>query len=293
MNPTLTARHMLLALSVVAIWGTNFVVIKVGLAQLPPLLFATLRFALAAVPLVLLVRRPPVSWRNLALYGLAIGAGQFGLLFFAMTRYISPGMASLVVQSQVFFTVGMVMALSGERLRAFQIVAGLIALAGLGVIASHTDGQTTLAGLLLTLTAAFCWALGNLTSRAAGRVDMLAYIAWSSLFAVPPLAAMSLFFEGWPTIVHSLQHADAVGWAAVAWQSVGNTIFGYGVWAWLLSRYPAATFAPFALLVPVFGMGAATLILAEPMQSWKLLAAGLVVGGLSLNLLWPRYAGWR
>ncbi|MCK9512299.1 MAG: EamA family transporter [Pigmentiphaga sp.] len=293
MNPTLTTRHVLLALLVVAIWGTNFVVIKVALAQLPPLLFATLRFALAAVPLVLLVRRPAVSWRNLALYGLTIGAGQFGLLFFAMTRYISPGLASLIIQSQVFFTVGLALAISGERLRGFQIAAGLIALAGVAIIAGNTDGQTTVAGLLLTLTAAFCWALGNLTSRAAGRVDMLAYIAWSSLFAVPPLAVLSVAFEGWPAIAASLRQTDALGWAAVAWQSVGNTIFGYGVWAWLLSRYPAATVAPFALLVPIFGMGAATLLLDEPLQSWKLLAAGLVVGGLSLNLLWPRYIGWR
>jgi len=292
-NPTLTTRHVLLALLVVAIWGTNFVVIKVALAQLPPLLFATLRFALAAVPLVLLVRRPAVSWRNLALYGLTIGAGQFGLLFFAMTRYISPGLASLIIQSQVFFTVGLALAISGERLRGFQIAAGLIALAGVAIIAGNTDGQTTVAGLLLTLTAAFCWALGNLTSRAAGRVDMLAYIAWSSLFAVPPLAVLSVAFEGWPAIAASLRQTDALGWAAVAWQSVGNTIFGYGVWAWLLSRYPAATVAPFALLVPIFGMGAATLLLDEPLQSWKLLAAGLVVGGLSLNLLWPRYIGWR
>lgn len=293
MNPTLTTRHVLLALLVVAIWGTNFVVIKVALAQLPPLLFATLRFALAAVPLVFLVRRPAVPWRNLVLYGLTIGAGQFGLLFFAMTRYISPGLASLIIQSQVFFTVGLALAISGERLRGFQIAAGLIALAGVAIIAGNTDGQTTVAGLLLTLTAAFCWALGNLTSRAAGRVDMLAYIAWSSLFAVPPLAVLSVAFEGWPAIAASLRQTDALGWAAVAWQSVGNTIFGYGVWAWLLSRYPAATVAPFALLVPIFGMGAATLLLDEPLQSWKLLAAGLVVGGLSLNLLWPRYIGWR
>ena len=287
-RPTLSARHLWLALVVVAIWGSNFVVIKLALAHLPPLLLATLRFALAALPLVLLVRRPPVSWGNLALYGLTIGVGQFGLLFYVMTRHISPGLASLVIQSQVFFTVGLSMLLSGERVRPFQLVAALIAVAGIALIASRSDGQTTPLGLVLTLAAALSWALGNIASRAAGPVNVLAYVAWSSLLAVPPLAALSLALEGWPRIAAGLAEADWATWAAVLWQSIGNTIFGYGVWAWLLARYPAATVAPFSLLVPVFGMGASAALLAEPLPPWKLAAAALVMGGLALNLLWPR-----
>ena len=284
----LTWRHLLLILAVVAVWGTNFVIIKFALAHLPPLLLAALRFALAAVPLVFVVRRPQASWGNLAFYGLVIGVGQFGLLFYGMTRDITPGLASLVVQAQVFFTVALAMLTSGERVRAFQGVAALIAVAGIAIIASHTDGHTTLLGLALTLGAALCWALGNIASRAAGPVNVLAYIAWSSLFAVPPLLAMSWVLEGWPRMAAGLAQADAVTWAAVAWQSVGNTIFGYGVWAWLLARYPAATISPFSLLVPVFGMGASALVLAEPLPPWKLLAAGLIMAGLALNLLWPR-----
>lgn len=287
-RPTLSARHLWLALVVVAIWGSNFVVIKLALAHLPPLLLATLRFALAALPLVLLVRRPPVSWGNLALYGLTIGVGQFGLLFYVMTRHISPGLASLVIQSQVFFTVGLSMLLSGERVRPFQLVAALIAVAGIVLIASRSDGQTTPLGLVLTLAAALSWALGNIASRAAGPVNVLAYVAWSSLLAVPPLAALSLTLEGWPRIAAGLAEADWATWAAVLWQSIGNTIFGYGVWAWLLARYPAATVAPFSLLVPVFGMGASTVFLGEALPPWKLGAGALVLGGLAIIVLWPK-----
>ena len=283
----LSARHLWLALVVVAIWGSNFVVIKLALAHLPPLLLATLRFALAAVPLVLLVRRPPVSWGNLALYGLAIGVGQFGLLFFVMTRHISPGLASLVIQSQVFFTVGLAMLLSGERVRPYQVVAALIAVAGIVLIASRTDGQTTPLGLALTLAAALSWAVGNIASRAAGPVDVLAYVAWSSLLAVPPLAVLSLTLEGWPRIAAGLVQADWATWAAVLWQSVGNTLFGYAAWGWLLSRHPAAVITPMAMLVPVFGMGASAIWLGESLPPWKLLAAGLVMSGLAINIFWP------
>ncbi|MBS0500909.1 MAG: EamA family transporter [Burkholderiaceae bacterium] len=284
----LTWHHLLLILAVVAVWGTNFVIIKFALAHLPPLLLAALRFALAAFPLVLLVRRPAASWGNLALYGLAIGVGQFALLFYGMQRDITPGLASLVVQAQVFFTVGLAVLIDKERLRPYQWVAALIALTGIVIIASHTDGHTTLAGLLLTLGAAFFWALGNVASRAAGPVDVLAYVAWSSLFAVPPLLLLSWALEGWPRIASGLAQADAATWAAVVWQSLGNTIFGYGVWAWLLARYPAATVAPFSILVPVFGIGASALLMGEALPPWKLLAAGLVMAGLALNLLWPR-----
>ncbi|MBS0404515.1 MAG: EamA family transporter [Proteobacteria bacterium] len=289
----LTWRHLLLILAVVAVWGTNFVIIKFALAHLPPLLLAALRFALAAFPLVLLVRRPAASWGNLALYGLAIGVGQFALLFYGMQRDITPGLASLVVQAQVFFTVALAVMIDKERLRPYQWVAALIALTGIVIIASHTDGHTTLAGLLLTLGAAFFWALGNVASRAAGPVDVLAYVAWSSLFAVPPLLLLSLWLEGWPRIAAGLAQADAATWAAVVWQSLGNTIFGYGVWAWLLARYPAATVAPFSILVPVFGIGASALLMGESLPPWKLLATGLVMAGLARNLLWPRLAAAR
>ncbi|GAB4401839.1 MAG: EamA family transporter [Rhodoferax sp.] len=287
MKKQISWPHLLLAVAVVAVWGSNFVVIKWGLAQLPPLLFATLRFALVAFPLVLLLPRPAVPWRNLAGYGLCIGLGQFGLLFLAMNGHIAPGLASLVVQTQVFFTIGLTLVLQGERPNRVQWVALLLAASGLAVIGAHTDAHTSVLGLALVLGAALAWAGGNLFSRAAGRVNMVAYVTWSSLWAAPPLALLSLAVEGWPRISTALIQADASAWAAVVWQSVGNSLFGYAAWGWLLARYSAATITPMALLVPVFGMGSAALALAEPLPAWKLGAAALVLSGLALNLLWP------
>ena len=289
----LPARHFLLALAVVAIWGTNFVVIKLALAHLPPLLFAALRFVLAVVPAVFLIRRPAASWANLCAYGLLIGVGQFGLLYLAMRSSISPGLASLVIQTQVFFTIGLSMLITRERLKPLQWLALALAVSGIVVIALRTDGSTTLGGLAVTLVAAASWAGGNTVSRRAGRVDALAYVVWSSLFAVPPLVALSWWVEGGDAIAAGLRAADAATWAAVLWQSVGNTLFGYAVWGWLLARHPAATIAPLALLVPVFGMAAAAWWLGEPLPAWKLAAAVLVIGGLALNLFGSRLFGRR
>ena len=286
-SSALPLRHFLLALAVVAIWGSNFVVIKVGLDHLPPLLFGALRFSLAALPMVFFLPRPAASWKNLAAYGILIGAGQFGLLFIAMNGHISPGLASLVIQSQVFFTIFLSMRLSNERVKPIQWISLALATAGIVVIASHTDGTTTLTGLALILMAAACWAGGNMVNKQAGRVNMVAYVVWSSLFAAPPLFALSLIFEGWPAIAAGLRDADLVTWAAVFWQTLGNSLFGYAVWGWLLARYPAATVTPMALLVPVFGMAASSLLLGEAMPAWKLIAMALVTGGLALNF-WRR-----
>jgi O-acetylserine/cysteine efflux transporter len=178
--------------------------------------------------------------------------------------------------------------LARERLRGFQVGALLLALAGIGVIAWHTDAHTSVLGLSLVLLAALAWACGNLVARRAGQVNMLAFVVWSSLYAVPPLLVLSLLMEGPQAMLHGLQAADAGTWAAVLWQSAGNTLFGYAAWAWLLARHPAATVAPMALLVPVFGMSASAFWLGEPLPAWKLIAAALVIAGLALNLLWPR-----
>ncbi len=280
--------HLLLALAVVVVWGTNFVIIKFGLGELPPLLFATLRFFFSCIPWLIFVRRPQVRWRLLIGNGVFLGFGTFGLLFIAMRADISPGVASLVVQTQAFFTIGLSMLLLGERLRAFQAAGLALCVGGLGLLFLHIDATTTLLGLLLTLAAGLSWAIANLVAKRAGKVDMLAFMVWSSIFAVPPLLAASFVFEGSERIVAALGHASWIGWSAAIWQGVANTLFGYGAFNWLLARYPAATVSPLSLLVPVFGMATAAMVFSEPLPAWKLEAGALVLVGLATITLWPR-----
>jgi O-acetylserine/cysteine efflux transporter len=290
----LSWRDALLAVAIVFVWGTNFVVIRLGLNALPPLFFATLRFAFVVFPAVFFLPRPKIDWSNLAAYGVCIGLFQFGILFIAMNGHISPGLASLVVQMQVFFTIGLAMWRTREKLRPHQIGAFALALAGMAVIAAHNGHGVTVLGVGLVLVAAMGWALGNQASREAGAVNMLAYVVWAALFSVPPLLALSLLLEGPHAIAAGVEHAGWVTWAAVLWQSVGNTMFGYACWAWLLSRYPAATIAPMSLLVPIFGFGASAAILGEPLPLWKIGATALIMAGLAVNLLWrPKKADIR
>jgi O-acetylserine/cysteine efflux transporter len=280
---------MLLALAVVAVWGTNFAVIKTTLNALPPILFACLRFLFVFFPAAFFIKRPNVPWKQLAAYSLLISVGQFALLYIAIDGYISPGLASLVVQMQVFFTIGLAIWLNGEKVRPFQWFALAIAVSGVAVIAVFTDGSATMLGLCLALMAGASWAGGNTVARAAGKVDMLSYVVWASAFAIPPLAILSLLYDGLPAIREGLATAGLATWAGVLWQSVGNTLFGYTAWGWLLARHPAATIVPASLLVPVFGIGASVIFLGEGLPPWKVTACALIIAGLAFNLLWPKF----
>ncbi|MCE9597485.1 MAG: EamA family transporter [Spirochaetia bacterium] len=289
--------HVLLTLAIIAIWGTNFVVIKIALGDFPPLFFATLRFAFSALPWLFFVKRPNVSWKWLILYGLCLG-GQFGFLFLAMRSSISPGLASLVVQMQVFFTIGLSVLLFRESIKPVVIAGIVLAAAGLALIARNIDAAVTATGIVTVLFAAFSWACSNLVVKKAAaesqvRIDMLGFMVWSCIFAVPPLLILSLLFEGEALDVQAVQGAHFYSWFALAWQVAANTLFGYGAWNWLLARYDAATVTPYALMIPVFGMGASTIVLGESLPVWKIQAALLVMAGVGVITLAGQIVKWK
>jgi O-acetylserine/cysteine efflux transporter len=220
-----------------------------------------------------------------ASYGLLVGVGQFGLMLYAMDGHITPGLASTIIQTQAFFTVALAVLANGERLGRSSLAGLAICGVGIAVIAGHTGGEVSLLGIALSLVAAMAWAIANIVAKRAGPINALALVAWSNLFAIGPLFAAALLFEGPDQVFGSISAASLGGWGTVLWQAFGNAVFGYGAWNWLLGRHAASRIAPLGLMVPVFGLGASAWYLAEPLPGWKLLAAALIVSGLALNLL--------
>ncbi|HYC41783.1 MAG TPA: EamA family transporter [Noviherbaspirillum sp.] len=274
---------ILLALVVVLIWGFNFVVIKLGLQGLPPILFTALRFACAALPMAFFIRRPAVPLRLLAGYAAFQFALQFTLLFSGMQAGFPPGLASLVVQLQAFFTIGLAVVVLGERPHLPQIAGALIAFTGMGLVAMHIEARATLIGFLMVIAAGFSWGVGNIFTKRIGKVDALALVVWGSLLAAPPLLLASLALEGPGAISAALLGMNWLSVGAVLFQAYPTTILGFGIWAMLMRKYPTATVAPFTLLVPVAGMLSAAWVLGEPLQWWKIAAGLLVLSGLALN----------
>src|SRR5271166_99895 len=280
----MTARDVLAALSVAIVWGLTFIAIKVGVGETTPLMLAALRFFFAAVPMVFFLPPPKAPAWAVMLYGLMIGVGQFGVLFIAIHEGFPVGLASLVIMAQVYFTIFLAWIFVGERPRRAQIVGAIVAFVGIAVIGSQRLAGASLGPFLLVILAAVFWALGNVLAKTVGKVDMLAFTIWSSLAAPVPLVALSLSVEGTSGLVR-LAHP---GWkliVCVLVVSYAGTVFGYGVWARLLAHYSAAIVTPFALIVPVVGMVAGSLLFGEILRPAELLGGVLVMAGLALNVV--------
>lgn len=282
-------KDLLLALVVIVAWGVNFVVIKMGLHGVPPMLLGALRFTLAAVPAVFFVPRPRIAWRMLLLYGGTILLGQFVFLFTAMYVGMPAGVASLVLQSQAFFTLGFARLFLGERVRAWNLIGLVIAAAGLAVIAAQSGGAMTTAGFALTLCAGVCWALGNVVTKKIGPVELVPLVVWGSLVPPIPFFAASLAFEGPARIETALASISGASIFAIVYLAFVATLVGYGIWGRLLGRYPAGQVAPFSLLVPVIGIASAALFLGEQMSAAEFAGAALVMAGLVINVFGGRW----
>lgn len=286
----MTRKDGLLALLVVIVWGLNFVVIKVGLHNMPPLMLAGLRFVLVAFPALLFVARPKVPMRLLLGYGLTISFGQFAFLFSAIKFGMPAGLASLVLQAQAFFTIVLGAVAFGERLQLKQVLGITLAVFGVLVLAeSSLNGQdVTLLGFMLTLAAALSWACGNIFNKKImqhpSRPGVMSLVVWSALIPIVPFMVASLIFDGPAVMVQSLVQIDITTVLSLIYLAFVATIIGYGIWGTLLGRYETWRVAPLSLLVPVVGMACAALLLDETLNGLQLLGAALIMAGLYINI---------
>ena len=292
----MTPRDLALILIVVAMWGFSFVPIKLGLREIPPFALAALRFFFAAVPLVFFVRPPRAPFALIAAYGVAIGVCQFGLLFLGMKLGMPAGLSSLVIQLQVFFTIGLGIAFLADRLRAQNVAGAIIAATGVVVLGIHQMAQgvsATLTGLLLVIASALAWGAGNVVAKYAATrhaADMFGLVVWSSLVPPLPLAIIAYAFEGGAGVWQAVRDASALAWGCVLFMSFVATLFGFASWARLLHRYPTALVAPFGLLIPVSGLASGWLFLGEALAPSQFAGVALVLAGLVVNIYGARFA---
>lgn len=281
--------HLLLALLVVVVWGFNFLFVKLGLEEIPPLLLCALRFFFASFPAIFFLKLPMASFRVIASYGLVMFALQFALIFMGMHAGMTPGMGSIIIQIQVFFSIFFAAIMLGERPHLWQILGALVSFLGIGLVALHFDSNISLLGFVYFLIAAAVWGLGNLITKKASNLNMMALVVWGSFVACLPMFVFSYIFEGPAQISHSLHHVTWLGVGSVFYIVYASTWVGYGVWNWLLSRYSISMIVPFTLLVPIVAMISSVVFLGEPLKGWKIDAGLLVLAGLCINLLGARF----
>lgn len=286
----MTRKDGLLALLVVVVWGLNFVVIKLGLHNMPPLMLAGLRFMLVAFPALFFVARPKIPLKLLLGYGLTISFGQFAFLFCAIKFGMPAGLASLVLQAQAFFTIILGAFVFGERLQGKQLAG--IALAVFGVLvlieASLNGQDVALLGFLLTLAAGLSWACGNIFNKLImqheARPQVMSLVVWSALIPIIPFLAASFILDGPEVMLNSLVDIDLTTILSLIYLAFVATIVGYGIWGSLLGRYETWRVAPLSLLVPVVGLASAAILLDETLSALQLLGAVLIMAGLYINV---------
>ncbi|WP_426358154.1 EamA family transporter [Pseudocolwellia sp. HL-MZ19] len=285
-------KDSLLGLLIVIIWGVNFLAIAWGLDGLPPLLMGALRFALVFSIGFLFVKKPNIPLKWMVAYALAISFGQFAFLFSAMSMGMPAGLASLILQSQALFTLIFAALLLNERIKFAQLLSMIVAGAGLYIIAgTGEDSAMTLIGFVLTIIGAASWALGNVVNRIISNKGFkpgIDLVIWSAWIPIIPFMLSSFIFEGSDLIIASLQGFSWVSFLALTYLAVAASISGYGLWSYLLSRYPAGTVAPLSLGVPIVGISVSAYFLNETITDMQWIGGSLVLLGLIINAFWAR-----
>ncbi|RPA58564.1 amino acid transporter [Gordonia oryzae] len=290
----MTTRDRLLGLTVVVLWGLNFIAIRVGLDHFPPFFFAALRFAVMAVPVVLFVKFPRVHRRWFLLYAVGFGFGQFAFLFLAMNHGMPTGLASLVLQTSAPFTVLLGVIFLRERLAPAQIFGITVAVAGIVVIGVDRAGHSSIGvgiviPMVLTVLAGLSWAFGNIGSRLAQPDDAVRMTLWMSVVPPIPFLALSFATEGPRADLTSLttlgSSSGLIALAGLAYVVLLGTIAGSGLWTMLMKRYEASRVAPLSLLVPVVGISASWVLLGEVPSGIEIAGAALVIAGCAAGVL--------
>lgn len=281
--------HLFLTVLVMILWGSNFIFLKFSLDEMSPLFLCATRFFLVSFPAILFIKPPAAPLKWIILYGLLMFGLQFGLLFMGMYAGMPPGLTSLLGQIQIFFSMIFAAIFLREFPGVWQVIGGIISFVGIGVVAMHLDQSAPTAGFILIIAGSAAWGLGNLVIKKIGHVNAISLVVWGSFIAFFPLLLLSFLFEGRDQIAYSIQNISWLGASSVLYTVFASTLIGYGLWNWLISRYSVAIVVPFTLLAPVIAMICSILILNEPFQMWKLIAGLLVITGLFINFLAPRF----
>ncbi|MFK0008458.1 EamA family transporter [Paenarthrobacter sp. NPDC090520] len=282
-------RHSLLAVLVAVLWGINFVAIDLGLHpaghDVPPLLFVAFRFLLVVIPCILFIRKPDVGWKAIVGVGLFMSAGQFGLLYLGMALGMPAGLASLVLQAQVLFTILLASRILGERPTRRQMVGVILGIAGLGVVALGRSAVAPVLPLMIVLAAALSWAVGNVVARHSKATSGLGLVVWSGAVVPVPMAALSLVVDGPQAVIGTIVDLQPATILSAVYTAVFASLIGYGIWNRLLTLYPGSDVVPFTLLVPVVGMTAAWLVLGEVPTPAEILGGLVLLLGVATAVL--------
>lgn len=279
----MNSKSIGLSMLVVLIWGISFSVIKLGLDELPPMLFSGLRFLIVAIPAVFIIPFPKTSIWNVLGVGLFLGLLKFSFLFIAMKEDASAGISSLILQAQVIFTIVLSILILKEKISKSRLVGLVFSCIGFSFFIVLENGSTTINGVLMLLLAAFFWSIANLIMQRMKGVNFFHFMVWVSLIPPIPLFILSFFLESRDPI-DLLLSTSGKAWFSIAYVGYVSTLVAFVIWGWLLRNYPASVITPFALLVPIIGIISSSIILNERLTMIEILGSFIIIVGLCISV---------
>ncbi len=286
----MSPRHTLLALLVVIIWGANFVVIDAGLDGVPPFVFLALRFVVVAIPAVFFIKPPGIGWRSVLLIGTFLSLAQFVLMYLALALGMPPGLASLLLQVQVIFSLVISAVFLRERPTRRQVIGVSIGMLGLAIVVAGHSAVAPWLPLVIVMGSALSWAIGNVLARRAKATSGLSLVVWSGLVVPLPSLALAMVVDSPAIVWESLTHLPLVAILSTVYTAVAASLIGYAIWNTLLAKYPTSAVVPFTLLVPVVGILAAWAVQGELPTPTELLGGAIMLAGLAAAVVqrWRR-----
>lgn len=272
---------VLAAIFVTMCWGGNFSAMHLTMIEIPPFLALTLRFAAVSLLLAPFALRYKVpSMRDMLFVSMTLIVLQFALVFSAMHMGLSITSVIIAVQLGVPFACVMAAIFFKDYLGPWRSAGLMVAFLGVLVVAGTPNASEHWVGFLVTIMGAFCWSAANIYMKRMAPVKVVVMIFWPALLAVPPLALLSAVVEEnqWEI----LRTAHLTSWMGIAYGTVFSSIIGYGLWSWLIKRYPMSQVVPYSLLVPVVGISAGAWMFGEPITARIMVGAVLTIFGVGI-----------
>jgi O-acetylserine/cysteine efflux transporter len=272
-------RDLFLLMLICVVWAFNFLTSAHALREIPPFLFTALRFALLALPLAFVLKRPaPGQWPRLLAVCLCVGVLHFGLSFLALAMAGNLSSPAIVLQSYVPMASVLAWWLLGERFGWRTGLAIAVSFSGVLVLGFDPMVLANPWALATMLAAALMLAVGTILMKGLRGLDVFSMQGWTALLSLLPLLAISAAFE--PGAFAALREATWIGWAGAAYAAFVSSLLGHGLYYVLIQRHPVAQVTPWLLLVPVIAVGLGIAFWGDEPGPRLLLGGAMVLGGV-------------
>jgi len=278
MPPIAIAAALLVALC----WGGNFSASKYAMMDFPPFLTVILRFICVSVLLapIALRQRPWPRLRDMAFIAMTLIVLHFALIFVAMQMGLTITSVIVATQMGVPFSCMVSAALFKDYLGPWRSMGLMVAFMGVLMVALTKNASDHWGAFMLAMFGAFAWSSANIYMKRMKPTPVASLLFWPGVLSLPVLLVLTLMFE--QNQIEIIRHAAWTSWAGIAYSTVLSSLVGYGLWNWLIAKYPLSQVVPFSLCVPIAGIAGGVLLFNEPLTGQILGGAALTIVGVGI-----------